>query len=379
MSVRRAFGVSRAVRDFLVGAAALALAGTVAVAAPVGAAADPAVQSNQAWAMSQLARADQLLRHGRPRAAGRVFLEVFEGTQGTPWSAFAELGLAWSAVASGDLASARYLSSDALHEAGIASDLADVMVALLDANEGSYTNAVNRLTRVIDAAATTPAGRSTARLARGYVHYWAGSHARAIADFDLVATQDATGSLVDDAAYAAALVRIASGDETTGIAALRQQLATAPPGTRFSPVSDALVSLEARAILRDSFRRYRKGGVQMPDAQLVRLLDGDGLSRARAALRRFDVDETAAAKIGSHAAHMVRPPAAAKDRAGVRRRASAADAPGPSIGGDTTVSEAPRAVVEPSRSYLGAALALTLLAAMVFTLAVRRRLGSRPS
>ncbi len=267
---------------------ALSAGGTSAAPPPAGPPASGAEVGSPAWTFSRLAEADALLRRGKPRAAARAFKDVFVNSQGTQWATLAELGLAWSVATGGDLAYARALARDAHASAGIASSATSVVFGLLSAKAGDYAAALDGLDSGLRTAA--PSEANVIRLAKAYVLFWSGQLDRAAAEFDAVANADRKGALADDARYGAAWSRLEAGDRPRATSELVALVQDAPPGFVFRSVPRRLVVLDEHAILGDNARRYKRGGIQAADAQLARLLDSDGFSRARSALKWLDAE-----------------------------------------------------------------------------------------
>lgn len=283
---------SRRVGVSVLAALVLVLATPVAAAPP--AMPDAASGAGRAWMFSRLAEGNALLRRGRPRAAARVFREVFVQTEGTQWGTLAELGLAWSVASSGDVELGRALAADAHASRGASSPTTAVVLALLNARAGDYDTATTQL----DAATrltTDPTSANAIRLASAYVAFWAGDLERAAATFASVVAADPGGPLADDARYGAAWSRFRAGRRPLALDELAALVADAPAGHVFRSVPQRLVELDARAVLAASTRDRRREPAVAPEAQLAKMLDADGWSRARSALRLIArADRTAA-------------------------------------------------------------------------------------
>ena len=279
-----AYGIRAPLRRFVV-TVLLASLGLVASAnaAPDGMP-PPNAAAGAAALFARLAEGDALLRRGRPRAAARAFREAFDQAQGTQWAPLAELGLAWSVASTGDVELGRALAADAHASAGIVMPTTSVVFALLSARAGDYAEATKLLEQAARAA-TDPTAARTIRLAQAYVLFWSAEYARAVAAFDSVAGSDPTSALADDARYGAAWSRWRDGDQTRARADLERLVADAPPGHPFRSVPRRLVELDARAILAASTRGFRREYAPSPEVQLAHMLDADGFSRARTALR----------------------------------------------------------------------------------------------
>src|SRR5262249_58389142 len=92
--------------------------------------------------------------------------------------------------------------------------------------------------------------------------------------FEAVARDYPASKLRDDAQYGAAWSRVRAGERAAGEAALRSLASDAP---KYGPaVSEELVNLDPRALLRAGFARYRRGPLRPPEDHVVELLDGDG-------------------------------------------------------------------------------------------------------
>ena len=272
--------------------AGVTLASPHVSAAPPPVAAAPAVApevGTPAWTFSRLAEANALLQRHKPRAAARAFKDVFVNSQGTQWATLAELGMAWSVATSGDLAYARELARDAHASAGVASTATSVVFGLLSARAGDYASALDGLDSGLRSA-TQPTDANVIRLARAYVLFWSGQLDRAATEFDAVANADRNGALADDGRYGAAWSRLKAGDRPRATADLLALVQDAPPGFQFRGVPRRLVELDQRAVLADNARRYRRGGVPAAEAELARMLDSDGFSRARSALKWLDAE-----------------------------------------------------------------------------------------
>ncbi len=247
----------------------------------------PPEQAAEAPAPLRLMAADHYLRSGHARVASQLFLDVLGSSAGTPLASLAQLGLAWSAVGSGDRTLARALLEDGTARQVDMPQIATILLALLEAGDGRYVEADGRLARALVGGDLPPAYQAVARLAQAYVRYWSGDmHAASIA-FSTIDEANAAPELADDARYGAAWSRYRGGDPDGGISALRELGAAADGGggVRRCAGSWELVQLAPRAVMRESFRRYRHGAPVPPDGAIVQLLDMDGAARACAALR----------------------------------------------------------------------------------------------
>ncbi len=337
---------------------------------PPGAQADDA---GRALMFRRLAEADQLLKRGRPRAAARAFREVFIQAEGTQWGTLAELGMAWSIAAGGDLAMARALAADAHASSGTIASASSVVFGLLSARAGDYPTALAQLDVAAATAATQPATSNVIRLTRAYVLFWSGEFARAAGEFDAVSAAVPRGGLADDARYGAAWSRWKAGEAARAHGELDGLVRDAPPGFEFQSVPRRLVELDAKAVLGDSNRRYRRGGVQAPDAQLERLLDSDGYSRARSALGVLAAGAADATRPGSPVAADVAPAPGFAEAGDARARAAAKAAPAPV---PALPSAAPRRASRPVFAIV--ALLVLLALAVAFVLSRRQRVETLP-
>jgi len=231
-----------------------------------------------------IAMADARLRSGQRRQAARLFEEVLAREPGEPWVGWAKLGLGWNALLGGDPDGARPWLEEVGSAGTPTSGLARLLVALIDASDGKAVG-LKTFDEVARDPQSSPVLRDVSRLGIAYARYWDGDYGGAAAAFER-ATTSSTPELVDDARYGAAWSRIRAGDRAAGEEALRALAAGAR--TRGSAISEALVNLDQRALLRAGFERYRRGPVRAPEDQIAQLLDSDGARMAREALRHLD-------------------------------------------------------------------------------------------
>ncbi|HUE31056.1 MAG TPA: prolipoprotein diacylglyceryl transferase family protein [Verrucomicrobiae bacterium] len=241
-----------------------------------------------------IAMADARLRSGQRKQAAHLFQELIDRQPGEPWASWAKLGLGWNALLGGDPDGARPWLQEVAGAGTPTSGLANLMVALIDASDGKAVGV-----RVFDEVArdpqSSPVLRDVARLGGAYARYWNGDFQAAATAFEQ-AESISTPNLVDDAKYGAAWSRIKAGDRAVGEPALRALAGSAR--THGPAVSEALVNLDQRALLRSGFERYRRGPVRAPEDQMSELLDGDGARMAREALHYLDdVPETTRADL----------------------------------------------------------------------------------
>jgi hypothetical protein len=158
------------------------------------------------------------------------------------------------------------------------------MLAVLDAAAGRRGGATVLAELAVDPG-TPPSLRPLAALAAGYAWRWTGRHRQALGAFERAAQVASGTGLVDDAQYAAALTRLRLGERETALAEL-ETLADAPRRGGRGARSRSLVRLEAGAVLGAGARTYA-GSVLEPEARLAGLLDLDGPTLARVALRQL--------------------------------------------------------------------------------------------
>lgn len=221
-----------------------------------------------------LALADARLRSGSFAAAERLFARVTAAGAEEPFATWAVLGRAWASLLAGT-------PSDSVALDG--NPVAAVMRGLVTTRHDEADRSFARVTG--DGRASSRL-RAVAYLAAAYARYWGREDdATTIAAFD-DAVASADGSLVDDARYGAARVRLRAGD-VAGALTILHDLATWHTNGRPGPASAGLVALERPALLRAGFERYRRSAVHTPEDQLHLMLDGDGAALARAALREL--------------------------------------------------------------------------------------------
>ncbi len=262
------------------------------------------------------------LGRGRFAAADRFFRQALAGAGEGPWRAPAESGLGWAALGRGDLAAAR-----AHYGASARSDPAiTIVTALLTAADGD-ASAAAPLAELARSAA--PDLAELAWLALGYAYLWSGAGTEADAAFATVTSP----ALLDDATYARAHLELGGrgGEDARATLAALAELA---PDVAARP-SRALLALEPGAVLRAGLRRTRGKAILSEHAQLAAVLDGDGATLARAALRRFDGETPsaapAAAGTGPGARQAAVPDAAAAPLVPASDRASRARPPAEAV------------------------------------------------
>src|SRR5262249_32693979 len=222
---------------------------------------------------------------GQRRQAARLFSEVIHREPGEPLEGWARLGLGWKALRAGDVDAARPYLEEIAAAGTATSGLAKLLVALIDAGDGTRA-AVETFDQVAADPSVSSDLREVGRLGGAYARYWAGDFRSATPAFEAVVRDYPASKLRDDAQYAAAWSQVRAGERAAGEAALRSLASDAP---KHGPaVSEELVNLDPRALLRAGFGRYRRGPLRPPEDQVVELLDGDGRALARAALRHLD-------------------------------------------------------------------------------------------
>jgi prolipoprotein diacylglyceryltransferase len=232
-----------------------------------------------------IAMADARLRSGQRRAAAGLFEQILAREPGEPWASWARLGLGWNALVAGDLDGARPHLGAIAASGGRPGGFAMLLVALIDASDGRPV-AIESLRLLAADPARPPPLREAARLGSAYARYWAGDFAGAQAAFEMLARERPASRLADDALYGAAWSRVRTGDRDGGRTALAALAGDRP--VRGRSVSEAIVNLDPRALVRAGFERYRRGPLRPPEDQVTELLDGDGRRIAREALRRLD-------------------------------------------------------------------------------------------
>lgn len=225
-----------------------------------------------------LALTDAYLRQGQPRAA-RAALQAFSG----PDEDMVNAGLAWIAFLSGDLTEARTRYTRLAAQG--TDPMATVIAGLLDAAEGRTAEAVQVLDGVAANPETPARLREVAALGTGYAHFWARNYSGAEQAFTTMAEQYPGSRLTDDARYGAALARYRRGD-VEGAAAALQELTGPDAGP--ARASRDLQNLRPGAILRAGRRHYARAPFLVPAEALAAVLDVNGVTLARAALRRVE-------------------------------------------------------------------------------------------
>jgi tetratricopeptide (TPR) repeat protein len=237
-----------------------------------------------------LAIADLQIRRGRVRSATSVLDAALAQNPGDPWRCWAELGLGWIRLEEGRTQQARGHLTSAADAPGKRGNFAALMLGLLDAAEGRSTAARQRLEEIaVDGSFVEL--QDAARLGVGYAHYWSHEYREAGIAWEEALPSLSGSILADDARYAAAIARHHAGDLATSSILLRD-LAADHPDPRGNRSAD-LVELDAQAMLKATFTNYRRstGPVRPPEARAVELINVDGVSLARAALRRIDGTE----------------------------------------------------------------------------------------
>jgi len=302
--------------------------------------------------------ADAYLRAGRPREAAAALTAPAAPPE------WAGPGLAWIALQSGDLADAHARYARLAEQGG--DPLPRVIVGLLEAANGRTRAAMTALDDVAADPAVPAKLGEVAALGAAYAQLWVRDFVGAEDRFSAVAARHPDTLLTDDARYGAALARFRRGDRD-GAAAALQELAGPDPGP--ARASRDLLNLRPAAILRAGRRRYGRLPFQLPVDSLRAVLDVNGRTLARAALRRVEardelpaVGEPIAGGGRDAGSDLLAAPLAGDGRQTVRtdeaspaRPAATRERPTPSTVGEPPARGWPRAVVL-------AALVMVLLA-----------------
>lgn len=232
-----------------------------------------------------LAIADLQIRRGRMRSAASILETAVARRLGDPWEGWAGLGLGWIRLQQGRIEDARSHLASVAKTTGTRGDFAVLMLGLIDAAEGRSGAARGRLDAVIADASSIDL-QQTARLGVGYAHYWNREYAEAATAWDVALPALRGSVLADDARYAAAIARHQAGDVATAMLMLRE-LAAGSPDSK-GHCKRELVDLEPWEILKATFKTYRRssGSLRPPESRVLELINLDGVSLARVAVRR---------------------------------------------------------------------------------------------
>ena len=229
-----------------------------------------------------LMAADAALRSGAAQTAVRRFDRALASGLQDPWLGWTRLALGWIALTREDLPESRTQFGMAV-QSPPSRPAAHLAIGLLDASE-RVSVAAEEFAAVVNDGAADPLLREAAGLGEAYARYWAGSHDEARMGFLAIAARNPDGPFADDARYAAALMAVHTGAWSDALAELTE-LSGLPPGARGREGTRRdLLNLEPRALVQAGIHRYRRGSLAPPDRQLAKLLDGDGVRLARAAL-----------------------------------------------------------------------------------------------
>jgi tetratricopeptide (TPR) repeat protein len=237
---------------------------------------------------------DAALRAGSAQTAVRRFERVLASGLQDPWLGWTRLALGWIALTREDLPEARAQFSLAVASSPTSRPAAHLALGLLDASE-RVTGAAEEFAAVENAAGVDPALRDAATLGGAYALYWAGGYDEARMAFRAFSDGNPGSAFADDARYAAAWMAVHIGAWSEALDELAE-LAESTPGARGAEGTRRdLLNLEPRAIMQAGVHRYRRGSLAPPDRQLAKLLDGDGVRLARAAMRWIGELETGGA------------------------------------------------------------------------------------
>ena len=230
--------------------------------------------------------ADTHLRSGHVRTAQALFERVARSEPAEPLRTWALLGGAWMAVRYRDVDRAVGLLGDA-QSGGYFEPATVLLLALLEVSRGDPTGA-RRLQSYSPIRA--PRAKYAARRASRSVSRTTGRATRTgrRSKSQIVSESDDAGVLEDEARYAVARMMLAE-QRTSEARALLEEMVGAPgadaPIAKFPP---GMLDLERRALLRKGFTGYRRTPIEVPAAQVVRLLDWNGTALARALLARLE-------------------------------------------------------------------------------------------
>jgi prolipoprotein diacylglyceryltransferase/tetratricopeptide (TPR) repeat protein len=236
-----------------------------------------------------LALADGHLRMGRTRAAANVLESLSVKGLTEPWAGWVELELGWVCLVRRDLPSAAVHFRHVAAADGSSSILAQLVVALIEAGERQYAEADRDFEAVASTSAADPRLRDAARLGAAYNKYWAGQFREAEVAFTRVSPD---GRFSDDARYGAAVALWRMGEREESLTALRRLVHYGNPERLPETFPERLLKLDWRAIVRTGLARYRQAPIGPPDAVAASILDGDGIALARAALHRWNSEDT---------------------------------------------------------------------------------------
>lgn len=203
--------------------------------------------------------ADAYLRTGQLVEAQRLFAEVRESAPGSPWNEFASLGLGAAEMIRGNAAAAEVHFADVLNSpersAHALGNLGRGQALLADGRPEEARAA-------FDAAAANavvdPEYRQAGSFGSALARHAAGDSEGAVAALEALAESDPDGPLSRDARYAAARIRLETGEREAGIAALQELLARCDEAERSGRVSRSLRRLDARAVGRAWLRNYQE-------------------------------------------------------------------------------------------------------------------------
>jgi hypothetical protein len=228
--------------------------------------------------------ADAHLRSGQNRAAAALFDGVWQRESPEPMRSWAALGGAWIAARSGEIDRAMALLGDA--EASGHSDPAVVLLAGYLGLARRDPGAARRLRELMRDPQASREVRNAARMMVALDAYWSGDPAQAREDFRVVAEDDAS-ALQDAAAYGVARMLLAQQQIAAAVSALERLAEGSSVDAPAGSVPRGMLDLDRSALLRRATSAYRRSPLEAPSAQVVRLLDWDGVALARAMLARL--------------------------------------------------------------------------------------------
>jgi prolipoprotein diacylglyceryltransferase/tetratricopeptide (TPR) repeat protein len=241
------------------------------------------------FVLMALADAEMRAHHGR--RARRMFQAVVDSQPGEPWNSWSELALGSLALRAGDLEEARLHSERAAGAGAGAAPLAALLEAMAEVRNGDPAKALVAYRRVAAMPEASPPVREVARIGAAYAQYWSGDFSGAAAAFAAVADAHPDGRLADDGRYGAAWARHRAGDDAGALPALRALAAEASGRGRRQPISNALINLEPKAVLKVGTLKATSGPVTMPEQAVIDATDLDGVALARAAIRFVESGE----------------------------------------------------------------------------------------
>ena len=308
----------------------------------------------------QVLLADAYLRGGQVDAAEALLQEALKSNPAPPWDVFAKLGLGGASMMRGDPAGAE------VYFAEVAS--APEPSSQIFGNLG-LGHALLASDRPMDAKAAFDAAgankvvdeqfRQAGQFGSATSLYAAGDYKAAAEAFDALAASDPKGQIGLDARYAAARARLAMGDRSAAISALKGMESRCAKEKTSGRAPRTLRNLDGRAFSRAWIRNYQRMGWYEALGRETTMYTIGGCDLARSTLRQIQ-----AADAGSGPA--VRP--ASAPAAGTVQQVAV-----PALQNPSAPGEAPKAADASGSGRGWLAWVAVGVAVVSITLVLRRR------